>query len=59
VERGELRPDAPLDAVIQAFAGSIFAHHIIGGALDDAWLQTVLDLLWPGVAAPGRDRPAG
>jgi AcrR family transcriptional regulator len=50
VERGELRPDIPLEITAQMIAGAIFARHIVGQSEDDAWLATAFDTLWRGVA---------
>jgi len=51
IERGELRPDISVDVVVQAIAGAFFARHLVGGAQDDAWLESVFDTLWRGIAA--------
>lgn len=51
IERGEIRPDVTIDVVIQVLAGSFFARHLVGRPDDDAWLESVFDALWRGIAA--------
>jgi AcrR family transcriptional regulator len=51
IERGEIRPDIAVDVAIQLIAGSFFARHLVGRPDDDAWLESVFDALWRGVAA--------
>ncbi len=51
IDRGELRGDLAPDVVVQAIAGSFLARHLVGRPADDAWLETVFDTLWQGIAA--------
>ncbi|MCU0504457.1 MAG: TetR/AcrR family transcriptional regulator [Chloroflexi bacterium] len=57
VARGEVRPDAPAEVMAHALQGSMFAGHILGRELDDAWLESVLAVIWEGIAA--RPAPPG
>ena len=44
VERGDLRPDVDLEAVIDAYVGPIFYRFLISDApLDDAFADTLVD----------------
>jgi len=38
IARGDVRPDIPVDTVVQMFAGALFAHHLAGQPEDDTWL---------------------
>jgi AcrR family transcriptional regulator len=49
VERGTVRTDVDLSTVVQMLAGSMFAHHVIGGAPDDHWFSGMIDTLWSGI----------
>lgn len=51
IERGEIRPDIAVDVAIQLIAGSFFARHLAGRPDDDAWLESVFDVVWRGLAA--------
>ena len=50
IARGEVRADAPVEVAVQMLAGAIFAHHVAGLPDDPAWLSTVLDTIWWGLA---------
>ena len=50
IARGEVRADIPLDATAEMLAGAIFARHIAGQAEDPAWLHSIIDTLWWGLA---------
>jgi Tetracyclin repressor-like, C-terminal domain len=49
VERGELRPDAPIEVGVHMLAGAMFARHVAGRPADAAWLGLVIDTLWRGL----------
>jgi AcrR family transcriptional regulator len=51
IERGEIRPDVPVDIVVQLIAGAFFARRLVGWPDDEAWLESVFDALWRGIAA--------
>jgi len=49
IERGQLRPDFPLDLAAQMLAGSMFARHISGQPESAEWLDAALDTLLRGL----------
>jgi len=51
IERGELRPDIDPEVVLPILVGSTFARHIAGFPEDDAWLTSMIDTVWSGIAA--------
>ena len=51
VERGELRPDIDPEAVLPILVGSTFARHLAGLSEDEAWLNSMVDTVWAGIAA--------
>jgi AcrR family transcriptional regulator len=51
IERGELRPDIEPEVVLPILVGSTFARHIAGLPEDEAWLGTMVDTVWRGIAA--------
>jgi AcrR family transcriptional regulator len=53
IARGDLRADIPVEVAVQMLAGAVFARHISGWPEDDAWLQSVVDTLWRGIAVRG------
>ena len=53
--RGEVRADLPVEVAVQMLAGAVFARHVSGQPETDAWLQSVIDILWGGLAAAGPD----
>jgi AcrR family transcriptional regulator len=50
IERGEVRPDVPVDTAVQMLAGALLAHHIAGQPEGDIWLRSLLDTLWSGIS---------
>jgi AcrR family transcriptional regulator len=53
MERGELRPDIDPEVVLPILVGSTFARHIAGLPEDEAWLASMLDTVWNGIASTG------
>jgi AcrR family transcriptional regulator len=51
IERGELRPDIEAEVVLPILVGSTFARHIAGFPEDEAWLASMIDTVWKGIAA--------
>jgi AcrR family transcriptional regulator len=51
IERGELRPDIEPEVVLPILVGSTFARHIAGFPEDEAWLASMIDTVWKGIAA--------
>lgn len=49
-QRGEVRPDADLEAAVEMLVGSYFARRLAGGELA-GWAATVVDMLLRGIAA--------
>ena len=52
IDRGELRPDIPVEVVMQAIVGAFFARHLVGRPEDDVWLESVFETVWRGIEAP-------
>lgn len=52
IERGELRPDVVPEIVLPIVVGSTVARHLAGMPEDDAWLESMVDTVWRGIAAP-------
>ena len=50
IERGEVRAGIPIETTVLMLAGSLFSRHISGQPEDDAWLQSMVDTLWQGLA---------
>lgn len=50
---GELRSDLDIELVISILLGAVVAEMIRGRATDDAWVESVLAVLWPALVAPG------
>jgi len=50
VDRGELRADLDVELAITVIMGAVISEVIRGRATDDAWVEKVLVLLWPGLA---------
>ena len=50
VDRGELRADLDVELAITVIMGAVISEVIRGRATDDAWVENVLVLLWPGLA---------
>lgn len=51
IERGELRPDVVPEVVLPIVVGSTVARHLAGLPEDDAWLESMVDTVWRGIAA--------
>ncbi|HOW01109.1 MAG TPA: hypothetical protein PLY19_06535 [Rhodoglobus sp.] len=51
---GEIRADLDIELVISMHLGVVVAEMIRGRATDDAWVESVLGLLWPALMAPAR-----
>ena len=51
VASGDLRADLDIGLAATVLLGSLFGQMIRGGDLDDAWADSVLELLWPGLKA--------
>jgi len=49
--RGEIKADLDIELAISILLGSVVAEIIRGRPTDDAWVEQVLDLLWPAFAA--------
>ena len=49
--RGELRPDIDPEVVLPILIGSTFARHLAGLSEDEAWLNSMIDTVWSGIAA--------
>jgi AcrR family transcriptional regulator len=43
VTHGKLRPDADLDAMMESIIGSVFARHLSGLPMDEAWMESIVD----------------
>ncbi len=50
IERGELRADLDVELAITVLLGAVISEVIRGRVTDDAWVDQVLSLLWPGLA---------
>lgn len=51
VQRGELRPDIEPEVILPIVVGSTVARHLAGLPEDDAWLESMVDAVWRGIAA--------
>jgi hypothetical protein len=51
VKSGDLRADLDIGLAATVLLGALFGQLIRGGELDDAWADSVLELLWPGLRA--------
>ena len=51
VKSGDLRSDLDIGLAATILLGALFGQLIRGGDLDDAWADSVLELLWPGLKA--------
>ncbi len=49
--RGEIKSDLDIELAISILLGAVVAEIIRGRATDEAWVESVLDLLWPAFAA--------
>ena len=50
VAAGQVRPDVRGEVAAQMLAGALFAGHVAGQSIDVAWLGSVVDYLWAGLA---------
>lgn len=58
VAAGDLRPGLDIGLAATILLGALMGQLVRGGELDDAWADSVLEVLWPGFAcakAPTRD----
>lgn len=53
VDTGQLRSDLDVELVISVLTGAVIAEVIRGRPTDDAWVESLLHLLWPVLAGPG------
>jgi AcrR family transcriptional regulator len=51
VESGELRADLDLDAACDLIVGAFLARYLGQGRPDEAWPRSLVDTVWPGLAA--------
>jgi AcrR family transcriptional regulator len=51
INSGDLRPDLDVGLTATIMLGALLGQIIRGDALDDAWADSVLGLLWPGLTA--------
>lgn len=60
-ERGEIRPDADPDAIMDMLAGSYFTRYLAGVPVTESTPEELVDALWRGIGAsrtrPRRSRP--
>ena len=55
VRCGDVRPDADLDAAIEALVGALYARHISGLPETPDWVRSVVDVVWRGVSTRNLD----
>lgn len=48
--RGELQPEADLDAAVAMLVGSFYARYLAGQAIKPDWPTRVVAMVWPGLA---------
>ncbi len=48
--RGELRPDADLEITVDILAGALIARHLTSPEPSSAWMETLIDQVWHGIA---------
>ena len=49
--RGDIRADADLDVAAAALVGTFYARYLAGDRFPPRWSETVVDALWPALAA--------
>jgi AcrR family transcriptional regulator len=49
--RGDIRPDLDLDVAVAALVGTFYARYLSGDRFPTGWSETVLETLWPSLAA--------
>ncbi len=54
--RGDLRPDADIDAAVTMLIGSFYAHCLTGDKMPRTWARRIVNTVWNGIAkaAPPR-----
>jgi AcrR family transcriptional regulator len=58
LERGEIAPDADLEAIDSLLFGALLARAILAEPVDDAWIDRVVGQAWRGIpASAARSRP--
>ncbi len=50
---GEIRADLDIELVISILLGVVVAEMIRGRPTDDAWVESVIEMLWPALSGPG------
>lgn len=53
--RGELRPDADLDAAVNALIGSFYARYLTGDGVPADWPERIVATVWGGIARDAGD----
>ena len=56
--RGDLRPEADLDAAVTMLIGSFYAHYLTGDKMPRTWARRIVDTVWKGIAKGGERSPA-
>ena len=56
--RGELRPEADLDAAVAMLVGSFYARYLAGQPINADWPARVVALVWPGLVRLARPTAA-
>jgi AcrR family transcriptional regulator len=54
IERGELRADFDIYAVVDAMVGACYARHLAGERITESWSEAMLDALLSGIAKARR-----
>jgi AcrR family transcriptional regulator len=49
VERGQVRPDADLELVVDQLVGAYLTRTFVGGEFDDGWAERLVDQVWAGL----------
>jgi AcrR family transcriptional regulator len=49
--RGDIRPDLDLDVAVAALVGTFYARYLSGDRFPTGWSETVIETLWPSLAA--------
>ena len=50
--KGEIRADLDIELVISILLGVVVAEMIRGRPTDDAWVESVIEVLWPALSGP-------
>lgn len=48
---GEVRADADVDAAVNLLVGSFYARYLSGEPVSESWVERILAVVWPGIAA--------